>query len=107
MRRDAFDAEAALYRSLANPVRLRILDCLSKTERTAGEIGVVLGLAQSPTSQHLARLRAAHLVTTRRHAQAICYSLAPEACNALETLRAATASLRTLLPPAAGRPGKT
>ena len=67
---------AALMKSLSNPWRLMVLCELSKGERSVGALEQVLGLPQSPLSQHLAKLRRDGLVKTRRNAQTIYYSLA-------------------------------
>ncbi|WP_419483012.1 ArsR/SmtB family transcription factor [Dokdonella sp.] len=75
MRRHA-DEAAALLKALANGQRLRILCILVEGERSVGELNEHLELSQSALSQHLARLREEGLVTTRREAQTIFYSLA-------------------------------
>ncbi|MBX9945227.1 MAG: metalloregulator ArsR/SmtB family transcription factor [Reyranella sp.] len=67
---------ASFLKSIANDRRLIILCELVKGERTVGELEAVAGLSQSALSQHLARLRAAKLVRTRRESQSIHYSLA-------------------------------
>ena len=88
MRRHAADA-AALLRALANEQRLAILCRLVEGEATVGELQQGLELAQSALSQHLARLRAAGLVATRREAQSIHYSLPPgPAHHIMQTLHA-------------------
>ena len=70
-------AEAADFlKSMANESRLIVLCELVEGERTVGELEKVAGLSQSALSQHLAKLREARLVTTRREAQTIYYSLA-------------------------------
>ncbi len=61
---------------MANDRRLIVLCELVKGERTVGELEAVAGLSQSALSQHLARLREAGLVATRRESQTIYYSLA-------------------------------
>lgn len=66
---------AALMGLLANPQRLRILCELHAGERSVGELESVVDLSQSALSQHLAKLRAAEVVKTRRDAQTIHYSL--------------------------------
>ncbi len=69
-------AEAAEFlKSMANESRLIVLCELVKGERTVGELEKIAGLSQSALSQHLAKLREANLVTTRREAQTIYYSL--------------------------------
>lgn len=65
-----------LLKSLGNAHRLRILCLLVDGEMTVGEINAHLrDLSQSALSQHLARLREQHLVSTRREAQTIWYAL--------------------------------
>ncbi|MEQ9464504.1 MAG: metalloregulator ArsR/SmtB family transcription factor [Haliea sp.] len=70
-------AEAALLlKQLANEKRLMILCALVEGERTVGALNAAVPLSQSALSQHLARLREAGLVTTRRDGQLIYYALA-------------------------------
>ncbi len=67
---------ASFLKSIANDRRLIILCELVKGERSVGELEAVAGLSQSALSQHLAKLREARLVKTRRESQTIYYSLA-------------------------------
>ena len=67
---------ASFLKSIANDRRLIILCELAKGERTVGELEAVVDLSQSALSQHLAKLRDAGLVATRRESQSIHYSLA-------------------------------
>lgn len=74
-------------RALSNPYRLMILCELHSGERSVGALERVVGLRQSPLSQHLAKLRRDGLVATRREAQTIHYSLAsPEAAKVIGLL---------------------
>ncbi|KLE36145.1 hypothetical protein AAW00_06050 [Aurantiacibacter luteus] len=76
-----------LLKSLANESRLQILCLLCEGELSVGELCSHIPLSQSALSQHLALLRAEGLVTTRRDAQFVLYSLAsPEARAVIETL---------------------
>jgi DNA-binding transcriptional ArsR family regulator len=76
-----------LLQSMANPVRLRVLRELEAGERSVGELRRAVGLQPSALSQHLARLRLAGIVRTRRDSTRIFYSLAgPEAPLLLRTL---------------------
>lgn len=68
----------------ANAKRLLILCYLAKAETdperdesdvSVGELQGFVGLGQSALSQHLARLREAKMVATRRHGQTIFYSI--------------------------------
>ena len=65
-----------MLRSLAHSARLTVLCELGQGERSAGELVKASGLSQAALSQHLARLRADHLVETRREGQTIYYHLA-------------------------------
>ena len=70
-------AEAARNSTaLANETRLAILCELVEGERSVGTLVDAVGLTQSALSQHLAKLRAAGIVATRRDAQTIYYRLA-------------------------------
>lgn len=70
------DEASRLLRALANEQRLRILCLLVGHDLTVGQINDRLPeLSQSALSQHLARLRDEGLVSTRREAQNVWYSL--------------------------------
>jgi len=73
-------AESAehLLKSMANRYRLMVLCELHGGERSVGALLSEVGLSQSALSQHLARLRADGLVTTRRESQTIYYALASD-----------------------------
>jgi len=66
-----------VLRAMSNAKRMRILNELSDgRERSASELeGVIASLSQSALSQHLARLRRANIVRTRRESQTIYYSI--------------------------------
>ena len=74
MRRHSASA-AQLMRSLANPHRLMLLCVLADGELSVGELNRRVTLSQSALSQHLAVLRNEQLVSTRREAQTIYYSV--------------------------------
>ena len=67
---------AGLLKLLANDHRLIILCRLSGQEMSVSELADHVHLKQSALSQHLAKLRAERLVSTRRDGQAIYYRLA-------------------------------
>ena len=66
-----------VLRAMSNAKRLRILNELSDgRERSVSELeGVIASLSQSALSQHLARLRRANIVRTRRESLTIFYSI--------------------------------
>jgi len=69
--------------ALANEHRLRILCLLEGGERSVGDLAQHLGLSQSSLSQHLARLRKAGIVATRREGVTIFYRIADQDALAL------------------------
>lgn len=76
-----------LLQLLANPKRLQILCALRGGERSVSSLEAAIDLSQSALSQHLARLRAARVVKTRRLGQSIYYALSDErAARLLEVL---------------------
>jgi DNA-binding transcriptional ArsR family regulator len=76
-----------LLKLLASEQRLMLLCRLLQGECAVGDLAQAVGLSQSATSQHLAKLRAEHLVGTRRAGQTIYYVLRdPAAVKVLDTL---------------------
>jgi DNA-binding transcriptional ArsR family regulator len=74
---------AAMLKAMANQRRLMILCLLNDGERSVSELNEQIGIPQSSLSQHLGQLRREKLVTTRREAQTIYYSLASEEVEAI------------------------
>ena len=78
---------AELLTAMANPKRLLILCHLLGQELSVNQLSELVDLAQSPLSQHLSKLRALKLVSTRRDGQMILYRLASdEVARILTTL---------------------
>lgn len=76
-----------LLLAMANEKRLKVLCHLLDGETTVNELAELVGMNQSALSQQLAKLRGLKLVSTRREAQQIFYSLAsPEVERVLQTL---------------------
>ncbi len=77
-----------VLRAISNAKRIRILNELSDgRERSVSELeGVIASLSQSALSQHLARLRRANIVKTRRESQTIYYSINPDVLRILRLL---------------------
>ena len=76
-------AAERLLKAMASQPRLMILSELLKGERTVTALHQAVGLSMSAISQHLARLRADELVSTRRESQTIHYSIASEPAKIL------------------------
>ena len=76
-----------LLRSMANENRLMVLCSLIQGELSVKELNERIPLSQSALSQHLAYLREADLVKTRRESQTIYYQLhGGEAIRVIEAL---------------------
>jgi ArsR family transcriptional regulator len=69
----AFKAE--LFKALAHPSRIKILDLLRHESHTVSELQAELGIEPSSVSQQLALLRAKHLVDGRREGTSVYYSV--------------------------------
>lgn len=96
-------AEAAQFlKAIANAPRLLVLCHLAESgELSVGELTVRVGLSQSALSQHLAKLREQNLVTARKEAQSVFYSVCdPKALRVLSLLH-------DLFCPDLGRTGTT
>lgn len=76
-------AAERLLKAMASRPRLMILCELLDGERTVTELQKAVGLAMSAVSQHLAKLREAEVVETRRESQTIYYSLSSDAVEEL------------------------
>jgi len=62
-------------KSLAHPVRLRIVEGLLRDECNVKKIQVDLGLPQSTVSQHLAILRKEKILRAKRKGTQKCYKV--------------------------------
>lgn len=81
---------ASVLKSLGHEGRLRLLCYLAEAgEVSAGELTARVGLSQSALSQHLAKLRAEGLVTTRKQSQSVFYRISePKILDLLHALHA-------------------
>ncbi|TVR07983.1 MAG: transcriptional regulator [Salinarimonadaceae bacterium] len=81
------DNAAQLLMALGHAKRLMAMCRMIDEEVSVGALAEAVGLGQSALSQHLSKLRALGLVTTRREGQTIYYRLAsPEARELITTL---------------------
>ncbi len=68
-----FDLAARMLKAVAHPVRIEIIDLLSRTKRlSVNELKEKLKITQSMTSQHLAQLRNSGVLGASKEAN-ICY----------------------------------
>ena len=69
---------ATYLRAVAEPDRLRIVQCLRSGPKSVGEIAAHLKTPLANASHHLKFLRSARLVTTAKRGRFVMYSLAAE-----------------------------
>jgi len=92
MDRKLFELQAELCKTLANPKRLEILEILKEhSEISVNELAELLEIPKANTSQHLAVLRQAGVVATRKDGINVYYSLRStkisEACSLTRQIR--------------------
>lgn len=82
------ELKADFFKSLAHPLRVRVLEILSDGETSVAEILADTGVEPSNLSQQLAVLRRSGVVNARREASTVYYSLAsPEVAELLAVAR--------------------
>lgn len=69
------EVKANLFKALAHPARIQVLELLASGERSVGEIQGLVGLEPSHLSQQLGVLRRAGLVSTRKEGPLVIYSI--------------------------------
>jgi ArsR family transcriptional regulator len=83
-----YERQAQICKAFANPVRLRIIDMVAKEERGVSELQQELEISKANLSQHLAILKAAGVLATRREGKQLFCSLAiPEVKQACQLVR--------------------
>ncbi|BDZ47462.1 ArsR/SmtB family transcription factor [Naasia aerilata] len=96
LRGPLYEVKANLFRGLAHPVRIRVLELLSATPQVSvGDMLEATGLEASHLSQHLAVLRRYDLVVAERRGLQVFYSLTDQ--KVAELLAVAKSLLGTML----------
>lgn len=94
--RPLYEMKANLFKGLAHPYRIRVLEILSSTsEASVAQMVELTGLEQSHLSQHLSVLRRHRLVVSERRGSVVFYRLTSR--EVPELLRAARHLLTELL----------
>ena len=88
----AADHARALFKALADPIRLEVIEVLGSGERCVCELTAELGLAQSKLSFHLKVLKEAGLLADRQSGRWVYYRLRSESITALSTWLAVLAA---------------
>ena len=79
MTKKLYEMQAELCKTLSNPKRLEILDILKENkEISVNQLAEQLEIPKANTSQHLAVLRQAGVVSTRKDGINVYYSLRSE-----------------------------
>jgi DNA-binding transcriptional ArsR family regulator len=82
------EAKAELFKALAHPVRVRVLELLAEREHTVGELAEEAGLELSHLSQQVTVLRRAGIVDSRRvKSTVICSLRDPQTAELLAVAR--------------------
>ena len=85
---EVFERQARICKAFANPTRLQILDCLGRRDWVASDLQTKLGISKANLSQHVAILKAAGIVGTRREGKQVYFSLLmPEVKSACRLIR--------------------
>ncbi|MCJ7665030.1 MAG: metalloregulator ArsR/SmtB family transcription factor [Desulfobacterales bacterium] len=66
MEEQVVELKAEILKAMAQPTRLRILECLRKGEKCICEIVPLIHGEQSNISHHISVMQKSHLVTTRK-----------------------------------------
>ncbi len=70
-----YEQIAALFKTLGDPNRLRILWALDREEMCVCDLALFLGVSESAVSHQLRQLRQLHLVTNRRKGPVVYYRI--------------------------------
>lgn len=82
------EAKAELFKALAHPARVRVLELLADGEHTIGELAELTGSELSQLSQHVTVLRRAGIVDSRRvKTTVICALRDPQTAELLAVAR--------------------
>ena len=80
---EALQEVAAYFRTLSEPTRLQILNCLRKGERNVGELARLCGYTAANVSRHLAMLTQCGMVARESRGTSVYYRIADEQIYAL------------------------
>ena len=85
---ERIERAAEVLKTVAHPVRLRIVELLEAGEKSVTELRQLLGLTQPLTSQHLTQMRVRGVLGTRREGAQVYYSIAnPDVVKVIHCIR--------------------
>ncbi len=75
MYRSDYSDIAEIFKVLGHPVRLRIIDELSESDKTVSQLQNLIGVSQALLSQHLTVLRHSKIIKSVRKGNTVYYSI--------------------------------
>jgi len=96
---EALESATKCLKSVAHPVRLRMLELLTEGEYTVGELAVLCEVEQAAASEHLGRLRDRGILSQDRRGRKVFYQISARAVDGI------VHCMRTIFGPEARRDG--
>jgi DNA-binding transcriptional ArsR family regulator len=88
LEQEIYERQVGICKAFANPTRLRLLDMVARRDYSAADLQQRLVISKANLSQHLAILKAAGVVVTRRDGNRIhCHLAIPEVKKACMLIR--------------------
>ena len=83
-----FERAAEVLKTVAHPLRLRIVELLESGEKSVNELSDLLGVTQPLTSQHLSQMRIRGVLGCRREGTLVYYSIVnPDVIKIIHCIR--------------------
>ncbi|HWA51789.1 MAG TPA: metalloregulator ArsR/SmtB family transcription factor [Patescibacteria group bacterium] len=70
-----YERNSEIYKLMANPKRLEILNIIKNTEASVDQLSEIIGIRKANTSQHLSILRHLRIVNVRKEGKNSYYKL--------------------------------
>lgn len=84
---------AMVLKTVAHPMRLRVIDVLEKGEKTVTELCQILGMQQPSMSQQLNLMKAKGVLASRRNGNLVYYSISePSVVKVIQCVRQQSAA---------------
>src|SRR5512137_839606 len=85
---ERIERAAEVLKTVAHPLRLRIVELLESGEKSVNELRDLLGVTQPLTSQHLSQMRMRGVLGSRREGSLVYYSIAnPDVVKVIHCIR--------------------
>lgn len=85
---ERIERAAEVLKTVAHPLRLRIVELLESGEKSVNELKDLLGVTQPLTSQHLSQMRMRGVLGSRREGTLVYYSVAnPDVVKVIHCIR--------------------